>query len=111
MSRGGEQGGSQQSATDAEFRASFSLLPHVNSILAGLGQSDHLAVGKTVSTVNIELVLVLGGVWCTVQEVGELETALRRCQQLLTNCPYLDLSEEQQKRLLERKKKLLQEKR
>ena len=51
MSRGGEQGNSgssQQSASDAEFRASFSLLPHVNNILASLSQSDHSAVEKTV---------------------------------------------------------------
>ena len=51
MSRRGEQGNSgssQQSASDAEFRASFSLLPHVNNILASLSQSDHSAVEKTV---------------------------------------------------------------
>ena len=51
MSRGGEKGNSgssQQSASDAEFRASFSLLPHVNNIMASLSQSDHSAVEKTV---------------------------------------------------------------
>ena len=44
-------------------------------------------------------------------KVSELDAQVRRCLQLLSNCPYLHLSEDEQKTLLERKKTLLQEKR
>ena len=50
MSRaGGEQAG--QSANDAEFRATFSLLPHVNNVMKALAscQADTKAVLKAVS--------------------------------------------------------------
>ena len=42
-------GARPSSASDAEFRATFSLLPHVNSILTTLSQGDHTAVEKAVS--------------------------------------------------------------
>jgi hypothetical protein len=112
MSRRGEQGNSgssQQSASDAEFRASFSLLPHVNNILASLSQSDHSAVEKTVGyTMRKKLHCDM---LYTMAKVSELDAQVRRCQQLLSNCPYLDLSEDEQKTLLEGKMTLLQEKR
>ena len=51
MSRAGEPQGTssgQQNATDAEFRAAFSLLPQINNILTSVGQSDRSAVEKAV---------------------------------------------------------------
>ena len=43
--------GEQSGASDADFRATFSLLPHVNNITSALagGQADSKAVQKTVS--------------------------------------------------------------
>lgn len=51
MSRSSGDQSTTQSASDAEFRATFSLLPLVNNIMRTLagGQGDPKAVQKTVS--------------------------------------------------------------
>ena len=51
MSRSGGDQSTSQSASDADFRATFSLLPHVNNIMRTLagGQGDPKVVQKTVS--------------------------------------------------------------